>query len=135
MPANSNAQSKEFVIVVNSNAQFDQLNQKQVMSLFLGRSKFFPSGNKVKAIDYPVDSSQRAAFYQALTGKNIAAIDAYWARLKYSGRVNSPQPLADSQQIIKAVSEEPGTIAYLPVEAQALAKANGLKTVLTMNSY
>ncbi len=134
-PASKSAQFKELLIVVHGSAKIDSLSQKQVIDLFLGRNKFFPSGNKVRAIDHPINSQLRADFYQALTGKNIATIDAYWARLKYSGRANSPKPLTDIDEIINAVSEQVGTIAYLPADSVQQIEAHGLKTVLTMNIH
>lgn len=121
------------LVVVNPNSQLTQLSEKQVMSLFLGRSKFLPNGGgKVKAIDYPIDSSERATFYQALTGKNIADIDAYWARLKYSGRVSPPQALENSRQILQMVAEQDTAIAYLPSQYEDSIAQSGLQTVLTM---
>lgn len=134
LPTLGNAQETRvaWIVVVNTQSEVESLSQKQVMGFFLGRSKFLPSGAKVKAIDYPVDSEFRSAFYTALTGKNIADIDAYWARLRYSGRATPPQPLADSEEIIQALQQQVSAIAYLPASLQDTLAAKGLKSVLAM---
>ena len=126
--------STSWLVVVNQNAELTTLSQKQVLSLFLGRAQFLPSGSRVKTIDYPVDSKVRADFYQSLTGKNIADIDAYWARLRYSGRASPPQPLADSNAIMAMVRQQEAALAYLPANFKGDLAANGLKAVLTVGS-
>lgn len=131
---NSAAQSTDssWMVVISQESSVTTLTQKQVKSLFLGRSKFLPDETRVFTIDHAVESEQRADFYLALTGKNIADIDAYWARLKYSGRATPPQPVASTEQIIQLLNSKVGTIAYLPISYSEELSANGLKTVLTM---
>jgi hypothetical protein len=121
-----------WMVVVNQDSGLTSLSQKQVMSLFLGRAQFLPGGSRVKTFDYPADSPMRAGFYQSLTGKNIADIDAYWARLKYSGRASPPQALDNAEAIIKKVSEQKGALSYLPSDYKASLADNGLVAVLTM---
>lgn len=126
--------SDGWLIVVNADAEIEHLSKKQVISLFLGRSKFLPTGEKARAFDFPIESSARADFYRLLTGKNIADIDAYWARLKYSGRASPPTPVDDGEQIIALVSRVPSAIAYLPLEQEDELQKRGLKSVLEMGA-
>lgn len=125
---------ESWIVVVNQNANLSSLSQKQVMSLFLGRAQFLPSGSRVKTIDYPVDSQTRADFYRSLTGKNIADIDAYWARLRYSGRASPPQALENSDAIMAVVRQQESALAYLPANFAGKLAANGLKAVLTVGA-
>lgn len=125
-------ESLAWLVVVNQDSELTELSQKQVMSLFLGRAQFLPTGSRVKTFDFPVDSQIRAGFYRSLTGKNIADIDAYWARLRYSGRASPPQPMENGDAIIKKISEHSAGLAYLPGAFEPALAANGLKTVLTM---
>lgn len=123
-----------WIVVVNQNIDLKSLSQKQVMSLFLGRAQFLPTGSRVKTIDFPVDSQTRADFYRSLTGKNIADIDAYWARLRYSGRASPPQALEDSDAIMAVVRQQEAALAYLPANFASKLAANGLKAVLTVGA-
>lgn len=121
-----------WLVVVKADSSISALTKKEVMGLFLGRAKYLPTGDKVKALDFPIASAVRAEFYRALTGKNIADIDAYWARLQYSGRATPPEPIESSELIMQIVSKEKRAIAYLPGYYQDQLAANGLKSVLTM---
>ena len=123
-----------WLVVVNQQSGLTSLSQKQVMSLFLGRAKFLPTGSRVKTFDHPMDSPMRASFYQSLTGKDIADIDAYWARLKYSGRGSPPQALESPEEIIKKVSEQKSGLSYLPSIYEPVLANNGLVAVLTMRN-
>ena len=123
-----------WLIVVKADADIEKLSKKQVISLFLGRTKFLPSGEKAQALDFPIESPKRASFYHALTGKNIADIDAYWARLKYSGKASPPTPVDSDEQIIALVSSVSAAIAYLPLEREEDLQQMGLKTVLSMSA-
>ena len=121
-----------WLVLVSTQSDVNSLTQKQVMSLFLGRKRYLPDGDKVKAIDHPHDSAMRAGFYQALTGKSIADIDAYWARLKYSGRASPPLTVENAEQILQLLREESGIIAYLPSTYLELLQENGITPVLTI---
>ncbi|MFT4925782.1 MAG: hypothetical protein ACI8WB_001877 [Phenylobacterium sp.] len=123
-----------WLVVVNQDSELTALSHKQVMSLFLGRVQFLPGGSRVKTFDFPMDSAIRASFYHSLTGKNIADIDAYWARLRYSGRASPPQVLGSGEAIIKRVSEHQAGLAYLPFEFADTLADNGLKAVLIMGN-
>jgi hypothetical protein len=83
------------------------------MGLFLGRSRFFPNGQKARPLDYTVDSTLRTRFFETLTGKNIADINTYWATLRYSGRFNPPKAFALETDILQQLQGDLDTIAYL----------------------
>lgn len=100
-------------VVVNSQSKVTALSRKQVMGIFLGRSRSFPSGVNAKAFDHEVDSAIRAQFFESLTGKSIADIDAYWARLRYSGRASPPKVIDNMAEILKQVSINQHAIAYI----------------------
>lgn len=99
-------------VVVNSQSEITKLTRKQVMGLFLGRSRSFPSGVSAKAFDHEVGSGIRARFFEGLTGKSISDIDAYWARLRYSGRASPPKVLGSMGEILNQVSDNKHAIAY-----------------------
>lgn len=127
-----NARQESWLVLVSTESGVKNLTQKQVMSLFLGRSRFLPGGDKVTVLDHPIGSQMRSGFYLALTGKNISDIDAYWARLKYSGRASPPLPVDTAEQIIDILAQENGVIAYLPSSYKDYLAQKGIKPVLTM---
>ena len=100
-------------VIVSSQSELTSLNRKQVMGLFLGRARSFPNGQQAKAFDHTIDSAIRARFFENLTGKSISDIDAYWARLRYSGRASPPKVMNNMAELLKEVSQNQHAIAYV----------------------
>ncbi len=100
-------------VIVNIDSGLTRLNRHQVMSLFLGRARSFPNGLNAKPLDYRMGSELRKIFFEWLTGKSISDIDAYWARLRYSGRTSPPRVIEDPEMSIGIVSQNNNAIAYI----------------------
>lgn len=108
----------EILVIVHASNPNAQLQQKQVVDLFMGRVSAFPDGAPARTFDWVAGVPLRAAFYKSLTGKNEAQVDAYWATLVFAGRMSPPKQFPDAQSIIAAVAQDPTAIAY--VKSQAL---------------
>ena len=97
------------VVVVAANAGVDHLTQAEVTNIFLGRFKKLPSGARAVPVDVTTLKEQ---FYSRLVGKSLAEINAYWARLKFSGQTTPPRQ--ESQlTALELVATTPGAITYL----------------------
>ncbi len=119
-------------VIVNAQSQLTQLNRKQVMSLFLGRARSFPNGKSTKAFDYQIGSQLRENFFEWLTGKSISDIDAYWARLRYSGRTSPPRVVSDTEAILYIVAKNQSAIAYIRQQDPAQLASLGIVVVHTI---
>jgi ABC-type phosphate transport system substrate-binding protein len=97
-------------VIVNPASGVDSLSREEVSHLFLGRIKNLSSGLSAVVID---TLPQREAFYQALLGRGITEIDAYWARLRFSGRTQPPLRLGDANAVLERVAHERGAIGYV----------------------
>ena len=60
----------------------------------------------------------RSRFFLALNGMSLRSVNAYWARLQFSGVSQPPIPLPDSLAVIKLVHHNRLAIGY--VEAPAV---------------
>jgi len=109
----STAASAEVVVVVGAKSGVSQLTQDEVINIFLGRHRKLPNGQAALPYDLPTTDTMRADFYRRLVDKSIAEINAYWARLLFSGKTNPPQSGLSSQDVLKAVASVPGAIGYL----------------------
>ncbi|MFT6123822.1 MAG: hypothetical protein ACJASG_002357 [Oleiphilaceae bacterium] len=121
-------------VIVSSQSELTTLNRKQVMGLFLGRSRSFPNGINAKAFDHEVDSTIRARFFESLTGKSISDIDAYWARLRYSGRASPPKVIDNMAEILKEVSQNLHAIAYIQGQDPAELMQQDIVVVHTIDA-
>ncbi len=113
IPVNAGA---DIVVIVNPNNDITALTRRQVVDLYMGRTSFFPNGEKLQRYDQPIDSKIRADFYYRMTQKPIAAINAYWARLQFTGRAAPPRVVSDDLEILEIVEKNPYAIGYLKEE-------------------
>lgn len=119
----------DYFIVVNEKNPVRQLSHKEVLHLFMGRSRQFPGGGTAVAYDMP-DITQREGFYRALSGMNLSQVTSYWARLMFSGRSLPPQRLEHVAAMAEQVGRDPLAIGWLPEPP----KHKGVRTVLVLKS-
>ena len=103
----------EPVVVVNAASSIGPLSKDQVINIFLGRYRKLPDGDAAQPIDQPESSVLRAEFYRQLVNKDVSEINAYWARLIFSGRTSPPLQAASVADVIGLLLERPGAIAYV----------------------
>jgi hypothetical protein len=106
----------DFYIIVHASNPQRTMTQREVVDLFMGRSRAFVGGEFAIAFDLPRDSSARAAFYKALTGMTAAQVTSYWSRLMFSGQSLPPQPLPDEATMIDIVKRNPNAIGWVTRE-------------------
>lgn len=106
----------EIVVIVNQENAVASLKREQVVDLFMGRDLNFPDGSPASPIDQSLDSRIRADYYQAMVGKTVAQVNAYWARLVFTGRATPPRVMRSMEAILKTVRENRDAIAYIDSE-------------------
>jgi TonB family protein len=102
-----------FVIVVNvGNADAD-LTVDQLSRMFQKKTTRWPSGGSVVPVDLPEHSPVREAFTQAIHGRTVTAIKAYWQSQIFSGRRVPPVEEATDADVLAFVGAEPNAIGYV----------------------
>ena len=101
------------VVIVNPTSGVHQMTRAQVADVFLARDRHLPTGVMALPLDMSIQSIERREFYSKLVRKSVPEINAYWARLLFSGRATPPQQMPDPSAALKAVAENKGAIAYL----------------------
>lgn len=107
------AVAADWVLVANPKSGIVHLSQDEVTNIYLGRYRRLASGMTAEPIDQPVDSLLKALFYRQLVDKNLAEINAYWARLVFSGKTRPPRVLANEEEALKFVSRNVDALAYV----------------------
>lgn len=105
--------SAEIVVVVNAENPVISLSRREVVDLFMGRTQHFPDGSLVLRLDLPPDSKTRSVFYRDLVNKSVAEVNAYWAKLLFTGRASPPQVIEDGANILRTVQANKNAIGYL----------------------
>lgn len=114
----SRAALADIVVVVHPESPLRQLAPQEVSDLYLGRVRSPQSSERLLILDLPRDSELRSRFFHQLNGMSLRSVNAYWARLQFSGDGQPPIPLPDSQAIVNIVRHNRLAIGY--VEAPAV---------------
>lgn len=106
------AMADDIVVVVNPKVGVAKLTRQEVIDIYMGRNRQFPSGVTALPLDLSHGVAERDRFYKLLTGKNISEINAYWARLIFSGRATPPTQVRSQEEAMLMVIDNRSAIAY-----------------------
>ncbi len=104
---------KDLLVIVNKDNPMSFITKQQIVDLFMGRSPYFPSGDAVVKLDAPSSSKVREHFYQSLVNMSLPEVNAYWARLMFSGRATPPMLVPNEKDIVKLVASNSNAIGYI----------------------
>lgn len=105
--------SAELVVIANKDMDTEGLTRKKVIDIYMGRNSVFANGKIAIPLDQSVDSTARSQFYEKLVGKNMSEINAYWARLLFSGRARPPHVIKREEEIVDTITESSSVIGYV----------------------
>ena len=111
LPATTGA--ADLVVIAHPKSGIDRLGRNDVINIFLGRFRQLPSGLSALPVDLPASQGERSAFYHQLVNKELAEINAYWARLVFSGRTMPPRQAASVDDLLDFVAVTPGAVGYV----------------------
>lgn len=115
----SQAARADIVVVVHPESPLRQLSPQEVSDLYLGRVRSLQGSERLLILDQSRDSELRSRFFQQLNGMSLRSVNAYWARLQFSGVSQPPIPMPDSQAVVNTVRRNRLAIGY--VEAPSLS--------------
>lgn len=103
----------DLVLIASAGTAVDNLSREQAVNIYMGRLRKFPSGEAAHPLDLPSSETEKALFYRLLVNKELYDIDAYWARLVFSGRASPPRKVGSPSEVIEHVAREPNVIGYV----------------------
>ena len=113
LSSSSFATGNELVLVVNKNNPTAILSRSQLIDLYMGKYVAFPDGSKAVPVDIKDDLEIRTKFYDSLVGMPLARVNAYWSKVKFSGRARPPIQQKDEKAILDFVVQTENAIAYV----------------------
>lgn len=103
----------DLVLITNARTAVDSLSREEAINIYMGRLRRFPSGETAHPLDLPSNGTEKALFYRLLVNKELSDINAYWARLVFSGRASPPRTVGSVAEAIEHVAKEPNIIGYV----------------------
>ncbi len=103
----------DLVLIANAAIAENTISREEAINIYMGRLRRFPSGGAAQPLDLPPGGAEKTLFYRLLVNKELSDIDAYWARLVFSGRASPPRTVGSLAEAIERVANEPHVIAYI----------------------
>lgn len=97
------------------------ITQEQLARIYLGKTREFPNGTPVTALDLREGSATRIKFYKSVTDKDEAALKSYWSKLLFTGKAQPPKEMNDDEAVKEWVSKNPDALGY--VDGKVLDKS------------
>ncbi len=110
MPVSARA---DMVVVMSASSGVERLSRDQVVNIFMGRYRKLPDDTVAAPLDVGQDTPERQYFYRHLLNKTLAEINAYWARLLFSGKTAAPEEVASQRKVLERVAHDPHAIGYV----------------------
>ncbi|KGJ97596.1 hypothetical protein [Colwellia psychrerythraea] len=120
---------ESLAVVVNKENPVDELSRSELIDLFMGKYVAFPNDEKAIPVELKGEHEIKIEFYQNLVGLPLSRVNAYWSRLRFTGRKRSAVFQSNESDLIAFIIANEQAIGYLP-ESQITAD---LKVVYILN--
>tara|TARA_R110001583_G_scaffold10782_7_gene49591 strand:+ start:21880 stop:22317 length:438 start_codon:yes stop_codon:yes gene_type:complete len=124
------AQAEEpLAVVVNKANPVDELSRSELIDLFMGKYVAFPNDVKAIPVELNGDHKIKIDFYRYLVGMPLSRVNAYWSRLRFTGRKRAAVFKSNENDLIAFIIANELAIGYVP---QSLITED-LKVVYILN--
>lgn len=105
------------ILVIANNSRSGSLDRSVLEAVYSGQKRQISNGWRVELLDQG-SSDLREKFYNALLGKDLPSMQAFWAELVFSGRAKAPKIMADDQAVMNFVDTNPNALGYVSGQAK-----------------
>ena len=129
MGTNCRAASADVILVTAAQNPIDELDTRQVRSLYKGRLSSI-NGRTLKPVNAAPGSVDRTEFLKKMLDANELEYTGYWHVRRYSGQGTPPAEVNDQAELFERVIQEPDQVGYLWVPPGSKPKLpDGLKII------
>ena len=116
-------------VVVNKANPVSKLSRSELIDLFMGKYVAFPDDSKAIPVELKGEHKIKVDFYKNLVGMPLSRVNAYWARLRFTGRKRAAVFQPNENDLIAFIIANKQAIGYVP---QSLITTD-LKVVYILN--
>lgn len=102
----------EVAVIVNP-ANSNNLSDKDISRVFLGKVKSYADGQSIKAVNIKSGHNSRVQFEANVLHKSASQVKAYWSKQIFTGKGKPLDELAADAEVLKFVAEHPNAIGYV----------------------
>ncbi|MGX1925883.1 hypothetical protein ACUALS_11825 [Vibrio sp. NH-7] len=100
-----------FYVVVSEESSIAAFNVDDIADVYLGRKKVLGSSYVDQVLDRT--GEERRRFFATVANMRESQVNAYWAKLKFSGSMRAPEEVDSTQALLEKVIENPQAIGYM----------------------
>lgn len=115
-------------IVVSEQSQISVFEAADIADIYLGRTKVLDSLYINQVIDRKGEVRRR--FFESVAQMRESQVNAYWAKLKFSGSMQAPEQVESDSSVFEKLLANPQAIGYT---SERPAVNSGIKVVLEIN--
>jgi len=102
----------DVAVIVNVN-NTSAIAEDDIDRIFLGKSKSFENGDKIKPANLEPGNAVREEFETKALERTGKQVKSYWAKLVFSGKATPPEEFATDAEVLEFVSKNKDAIAYV----------------------
>ena len=104
----------DIVVIAAHDSPINTITVQETAHLYMGRINGVAGIGATPILLYDLpDGPLRETFFRLLNGMSIEQVNAYWARLQFSGNVLPPTRLSNARAVLDAVSHHLNAIGYV----------------------
>lgn len=107
------AAAQTYLVIVNEANPAQTISRDDLSQMFLKRATRWDSGDPVVPVDLVESSPVRESFSQAVLGRPVSAIVAFWQREIFSGHGVPPVQKSSENEVIDYVRANPNAVGYV----------------------
>jgi ABC-type phosphate transport system substrate-binding protein len=116
----------QYVVIANAGSSVTSISSSDLSKVFQKKSTKLPDGADATPVDLDKSSAVREAFSQAVHGRGVAQIEAYWQQQIFAGKDVPPETKSSDADVIAFVAATPGAIGYV---SSGASLGSGVKQV------
>ena len=108
----------DIYVLANRNNPLSQVRLDDIRDFYLGRRLVINDREYALVYDRGEESRIREKFFNRIAGMPIRQVDAYWARLVFSGRMLPLSKVESNKELLERIGSQKNAIGYTDVKPQ-----------------
>lgn len=126
------AMAKPISVIVHADNSTSSLTKKQLIDLYMGRFVAFPDNQTAQPLDTLTPEDLKALFYKRLVNMPLSRVNAYWSRVRFTGRATPPDTQQSEQTVLDFVANNPNAIGYVFSESLTHENKQDVKVIMEL---
>lgn len=107
----SAAVKAQIFVVVSTESAIPPMTESEVADIYLGRKRTVDQAEVTQVFDR--EGELRERFFTRVAKMQTSQVNAYWAKLKFSGRMRAHDLVENDEELVRRLVANPSSIGYM----------------------